>query len=108
MSRFLAMLALTRGKCSITPPIGISLETYFNLSCSNWESDSTPLSYEFQYRLQNGLYSVLYRGANNTISGSRIAPGNKADNFTVNFNVTVTDSSGISAYSFPLTVQVGR
>ena len=98
----------TGGKCLITPPSGISLKTNFDLSCSNWKSKSTPLSYEFQYRLQNGLSSVLYRGANNTISASRIPPGNKADNFTVKFNVTVTDSFGISASPFPLTVQVGR
>lgn len=98
----------TGGNCSITPPSGISLKTNFNLSCSSWKSNRTPLSYEFQYRLQNGLSSVLYRGANNTISASRIPPGNKADNFTVKFNVTVTDSSGISAPPFPLTVQVGR
>ena len=98
----------TGGKCLITPPSGISLKTNFDLSCSNWKSKSTPLSYEFQYRLQNGLSSVLYRGANNTISASRIPPGNKADNFTVKFNVTVTDSFGISASPVPLTVQVGR
>ncbi|PFX14626.1 Polycystic kidney disease protein 1-like 2 [Stylophora pistillata] len=96
----------TGGKCLITPPSGTSLKTDFNLSCSNWKSNSSPLSYEFQYRLQNGLSSVLYRGANNTISASRIPPGNKADNFTVKFNVTVTDSLGISASPFPLTVQI--
>ena len=47
------------GDCSITPPSGISLETNFSLSCSNWESDNTPLSYQFQYRLENGLYNVI-------------------------------------------------
>ena len=98
----------TGGECSITPPSGILQKTYFNLSCSDWESDSTPLSYKFQYRLQNGLYGVLYCGPSNTISASWIPPGNKADNFTVKFNVTVTDNVGISSSPVPLTVQVGR
>lgn len=98
----------TGGKCVITPRSGTSLKTDFNLSCSDWESDSTPLSYGFQYRLQNGLYGVLYYGPNNTISASWIPPGNKADNFSVKFNVTVTDNFGISSSPVPLTVQVGR
>ena len=96
------------GECSITPPSGISLETNFSLSCSNWESDNTPLSYQFQYRLENGLYNVLYRGANNNITTSWIPPGNSTDNFTVKVNATVTDNFGISASLVSLKVQVGR
>ena len=87
----------TGGNCSISPPSGISLKTDFNLSCSNWESDNTPLSYQFQYRLENGLYSVLYRGVNKNISTSSIPPGNSTDNFTVKVIATVTDNFGISA-----------
>ena len=94
------------GDCSITPPSGISLETNFSLSCSNWESDNTPLSYQFQYRLENGLYNVLYRGANNKTT-SWIPPGNSTDNFTVKVNATVTDNFGISASPVSLKVQVG-
>ena len=96
------------GDCSITPPSGISLKTNFSLSCSNWESDNTPLSYQFQYRLENGLYNVLYRGANNNITTSWIPPGNSTDNFTVKVNATVTDNFGISASPVSLKVQVGR
>ena len=98
----------TGGNCSISPPSGISLKTDFNLSCSNWESDNTPLSYQFQYRLENGLYSVLYRGVNKNISTSWIPPGNSTDNFTVKVIATVTDNFGISTSPISLTVQVGR
>ena len=105
---FVIAIPPTGGNCSITPPSGISLKTDFNLSCSNWESDNTPLTYQFQYRLENGLYNVLYRGVNNTIGTSWIPPGNNADNFTVKFNATVTDNFGISAFPIPLTVHVGR
>ena len=98
----------TGGECSITPPSGISLKTDFNLCCSNWESDNTPLSYKFQYRLENGLYNVLYHGVNNNINTSWIPPGNNADNFTVKLNATVTDRFGNSASPVSLTVQVGR
>ncbi|RMX54592.1 hypothetical protein pdam_00023671 [Pocillopora damicornis] len=96
----------TRGTCSITPSSGISLESHFNLSCINWTSDSTPLSYRFQYRLENGMYTVLYHGVNNSIVTFGIPPGNNAENFTMRFNVVVTDNFGISASPVNLTVQV--
>ncbi|CAH3159311.1 unnamed protein product, partial [Pocillopora meandrina] len=94
------------GDCSITPPSGISLETNFSLSCSNWENDNTPLSYQFQYRLENGLYNVLYRGANNNITTSWIPPGISTDNFTVKVIATVTYNCGISASPVSLKVQI--
>ncbi|XP_027058239.1 sperm receptor for egg jelly-like, partial [Pocillopora damicornis] len=96
----------TGGNCSITPPSGISLKTDFNLRCSNWESDNTPLSYQFQYRLEDGLYDVLHRGVNNNISTSSIPPGHSTDNFTVKVIATVTDNFGISASPVTLTVQI--
>ncbi|XP_022803339.1 polycystic kidney disease protein 1-like 2 [Stylophora pistillata] len=94
------------GNCSITPPSGISLESDSILSCSNWKSDNTPLSYQFQYSLGNDLYSVLYDGLNSTIVTSWIPPGNSADNYTVKINVTVTDKFGISASPVHLTIQI--
>ena len=98
----------TGGNCSITPPSGISLKTDFNLRCSNWESDNTPLSYQFQYRLEDGLYDLLHRGVNNNISTSLIPPGNSTDNFTVKVIATVTDNFEISASPVTLRVQVSR
>ena len=98
----------TGGNCSITPPSGISLKTDFNLSCTDWESDSTPLSFQFQYRLDNGLYNVLYHGVNNNIRTSWLPPGVDTDNFAVKFIATVTDNFGISTSPVSLTVQVGR
>ena len=95
---------LTRGTCSITPSNGISLETVFNLSCSDWESDSNPLSYRFQYQLQNGLHGLLYDGSNSSVS-SWLPSGNLSWNYTVKVNVTVTDKNGISA-TVQLSVQV--
>ena len=99
-------LPTTRGTCSITPSSGISLESHFNLSCINWTSDSTPLSYRFQYRLENGMYTVLYHGVNNSIVTFGIPPGNNAEKFTMRFNVVVTDNFGISASPVNLTAQV--
>ena len=96
----------TRGTCSITPSSGISLESYFTLSCVNWTSDSTPLSYRFQYRLKNGMYTVLYHGVNNSIATLGIPPGNNAENYNIRLNVVVTDNFGISASPVNLTAQV--
>ena len=90
------------GTCSITPSNGISMKTDFNLTCSHWKSDSTPLSYQFQYRLENGLYSMLYDGWNNTVI-SWLPP----ENYALKVVVTVTDTFGASAPAVNLAVQVG-
>ncbi|CAH3159297.1 unnamed protein product [Pocillopora meandrina] len=57
-------------------------------------------------KLENGLYSVLYRGVNKNISTSSIPPGNSTDNFTVKVIATVTDNFGISASPVSLAVQI--
>ena len=88
--------APTGGTCTITPSSGISLKTDFNLTCSNWKSDSIPLSYQFQHQLENGLYSMLFHGFNNTVS-SWLPPGNLSENFTVKVKVIITDYVGASA-----------
>ena len=97
--------APTGGTCTITPSCGISLKTDFNLTCSNWKSDSIPLSYQFQYQLENGLYSMLFHGFNNTVS-SWLPPGNLSENFTVKVKVIITDYVGASAAVTNLSVQV--
>ena len=100
------MLPPTGGACSITPSSGFSLKTEFNLSCSDWKSDSTPLSYQFQYRLENGLYSMLYDGLNNTFI-FWLPPGNTSESYTSKVLVIVTDTFGASAPVINLSVQVG-
>lgn len=95
----------TGGTCTITPSSGISLKTDFNLTCSNWKSDSIPLSYQFQHQLENGLYSMLFHGFNNTVS-SWLPPGNLSENFTVKVKVIITDYVGASAAVTNLSVQV--
>ncbi|KAL9976392.1 hypothetical protein ACROYT_G013690 [Oculina patagonica] len=95
----------TGGTCSISPSSGISLKTNFNLSCSNWKSGSTPLSYKFQYQLKDSLNGIIYNGLNSSVI-SWLPPGNRSDNFTVKFVVTVTDKYGASAPAVNLSVQV--
>ena len=95
----------TNGTCSITPSNGTSLKTYFILSCSDWESDSNPLSYRFQYQLQNGLHGLLYDGSDSSVS-SWLPSGNLSWNYTVKVNVTVTNKNGVSATTDQLRVRV--
>ena len=90
----------TRGSCSITPSRGIALKTDFKLACSDWLSDSNPLSYQFQYQLDNGLYSMIYHGLDSTVI-TWLPPGN-----AVKVIVIVTDRYGASAPAINLTVQV--
>ena len=103
---FSTMLPPTGGTCSIIPSSGFSLKTEFNLTCSNWKSDSTPLSYQFQYKLENGLYSMLYNGLSSTFI-FWLPPGNTPENYTLKVVVTVTDAFGASAPAVNLSVQVG-
>ena len=54
-------------KCTIEPTEGQSLNTTFNITCSAWNSpNSSPLTYEFGYTLQNGLRAILYQGNTNS------------------------------------------
>ena len=103
---FLTSLPPVGGTCSIEPSSGIALRTYFTLSCSGWTSSNTPLSYQFQVQLYNGLTSVVYHGFN-TSAESLMPSGNMSQNFTLKINVTVSDSNGATASYANLSVQVG-
>lgn len=103
---FLTSLPPVGGTCSIEPSSGIALRTYFTLSCSRWTSSNTPLSYQFQVQLYNGLTSVVYHGFN-TSAESLMPSGNMSQNFTLKINVTVSDSNGATASYANLSVQVG-
>ena len=104
---FLTSLPPVGGTCTVEPSSGIALRTYFTLSCSGWTSSNTPLSYQFQVQLSNGLNSVLYHGFNTSVEA--LSPsGDVSQNFTLKINVTVTDSNGGSAKYVNLSVQVGH
>ncbi len=103
---FATSLPPGRGTCTIKPKSGISLRTYFHLSCSGWTSYNFPLSYQFRYQLNNGLTSVVYHGLNTSVV-SLLPSGDMANNFTLNFNVTVTDSNGASTTYGNMSAQVG-
>ena len=94
------------GTCSIEPSSGISLRTYFNLSCSGWSSSNTPLSYQFRYQLSNSFNNVVYHGLNTSVV-SLLPSGDVSNNFTLDFTVTVTDSYGASTQFVNLSAQVG-
>ena len=93
------------GTCSIEPSSGISLKTYFNLSCSGWTTYNTPLSYQWRYQLSNGLNSVVYHGLNTSVV-SLLPSGDVSNNFMLDFTVTVTDSYGASTQFLNLSTQV--
>ena len=102
---FLTSLPPVGGTCTIEPQSGIALKTYFTLSCSGWTSSNTPLSYQFQFQLNNGLDSVVFHGLNTSLE-SLLPSGDLSQNLTLNLNVTVTDSNGASVTYTNLSVQV--
>ena len=103
---FLTSLPPVGDTCTIEPSLGIALRTYFTLSCSGWTSSNTPLSYQFQVQLYNGLTSVVYHGFNTSVE-SLMPSGDLSQNFTLKLSVTVSDSNGASATQANLSVQVG-
>ena len=103
---FLTALPPEGGTCTIKPTSGISLTTYFHLSCSDWNSYNTPLSYQFRYQLHHGLTTVLYHGLNTSVV-SLLPSGDMSQNFMLNFTVAVTDSNGAFTPYVNLYAQVG-
>ena len=103
---FSTSLSPVGGTCTIEPSSGIALRTYFTLSCSGWTSSNTPLSYQFQVQLSNGLTSVVYHGFNTSVE-ALLPSGDSSQNFTLQIDGTVSDSNGASATYKNLSVQVG-
>lgn len=103
---FLTSLPPVGGTCNIEPSSGIALRTYFTLSCSEWTSFNTPLSYQFQVQLYNGPTSLVYHGFNTSVE-SLLPSADLSQNFTLKLNVIVSDSHGATATYANLSAQVG-
>ena len=95
-----------KGTCYVSPSSGVSLTTIFTFTCSDWQDLDLPLQYEFIYLTSNDLLNVVYQGVQ-TSKQTNLPPGQKANNFTIDFRVRVVDMFGAFT-ELKIPVQVGK
>ncbi|XP_048586645.1 LOW QUALITY PROTEIN: polycystic kidney disease protein 1-like 2 [Nematostella vectensis] len=92
------------GSCHISPTIGLAMITSFNMSCTGWQDNETPLEYQFRYRKSDGTYALIYYG--DKMETSAVLPAGREENdFNFDIEATVSDSMG-AANQTTLRVQV--
>lgn len=95
------------GRCEISPPSGKVIETSFQIKCSNWEDQDSPLWYEYFYNdVSSGSLLMAY-GWQSYSPPLYLPPGDPSSNFTLNVRVDIVDTLG-SRRQVPLTVQVRK
>ncbi len=65
-----------------------------------------PLTYEFHYKTDNGLYTVVSYGSEDHVT-TVLPPGKREDDYEIGFEIMVTDSLSAASH-FPLNIRVGR
>ena len=63
-----------------------SIRLYFFL-----QDNDTPLTYQFHYKTDNGLYTVVSYGSEDHVT-TVLPSGRKDNNYDIDFEITVTDS----------------
>lgn len=89
--------------CVITPKEGLAMDTYFNISCENWEDDDVPLYFKFQYFGTFGLI-LLQSGLSPRIS-TQLLPGENITHYVYDIIIIVSDRYGASQTAY-LSVKV--
>ena len=91
------------GMCDVTPKTGEELDTIFTFSCSGWQDEHQPLTYEMFYSHLNkseedpvsSLNGVLFFFGPSLASHRAILPvGKKENNYSVNVVVIIRDAYG--------------
>lgn len=91
------------GSCDVTPKTGEELDTIFTFSCSGWQDDHQPLTYEMFYSHPNKseeypvspLNEVLFFFGPSLESHRAILPtGKKENNYSVNVTIVIRDAYG--------------
>ncbi|KAJ7340518.1 hypothetical protein OS493_003270 [Desmophyllum pertusum] len=93
------------GRCTVTPQTGEALKTKFDFICSGWQDPDTPLMYEFHYKTDNGLYTVVSYGSVEHVT-TVLPPGKKENDYQISFEIMVTDSLSAANHSVRLSITV--
>ncbi|KAJ7340521.1 hypothetical protein OS493_003275 [Desmophyllum pertusum] len=93
------------GWCTVKPETGEALKTKFDFICSGWQDPDKPLMYEFNYKTDNGLYTVVSYGSVEHVT-TVLPPGKKENDYVISFEIIVTDSLS-AAKRIHLNIKVG-
>ncbi|RMX60858.1 hypothetical protein pdam_00003501 [Pocillopora damicornis] len=89
--------------CQTYPRVGIVLKTDFNITCSGWQDEDLPLTYQLSFQSIEGIVIIARRNISNFTT--KLPQGNQTENFEVKLEVQIFDSFGDAA-TVELTVQV--
>ena len=88
------------GKCYVTPKAGEELDTIFTFSCSGWQDEHQPLTYEMFFSRPTSepsshQNSVLFFFGPSLATHKAIFPvGKKKDDYFINIAVRIRDAYG--------------
>ncbi|XP_048575421.1 uncharacterized protein LOC5516858 isoform X2 [Nematostella vectensis] len=93
------------GTCDVLPSVGKVIETSFQITCTRWADEDSPLWYEFFFdHAQSGPMLLSY-GWQEQSSLLYLPPGDPANDFKLDLHVEITDVLG-SKRIVGLTVKV--
>lgn len=89
----------------MSPSEGIVIETQFQITCTGWEDEDSPLWYEFFLRDPASRPMLLFYGPLPYSDPLFLPPGPEEDNFHLELFVNIWDALGTHK-EFPLRVKV--
>ena len=84
----------------------VTQNTYHLLPLFSLQDPNQPLSYQFHYKTDNGLYTVVSYGTEDHVT-TVLPSGKEENNYEFEFEIMVTDSLSAST-NFHLITTVGR
>ena len=85
------------GVCSASPPEGVALQTRFSLQCAGWQDEELPLKYEYYYRTEAGVKTLLhYAVSENPPEKLKLPVGRAEKEYALRIFVRVEDNLGTS------------
>ena len=79
------------GTCNVSPTVGTALETEFRFTCSGWQDQNKPITYEFHYETDKGLYTVVSYGLKAEVV-TKLPVGKASESFKLKFEAVIIDS----------------
>ena len=83
----------------------IRLDLYHTSPYFSLQDSDKPLTYEFHYKTDNGLYTVVSYGSDDHVT-TILPPGKKEDDYEIAFEIMVSDSLS-AATNILLKIKVG-
>ncbi|CAH1781666.1 unnamed protein product, partial [Owenia fusiformis] len=78
--------------CTVLPSIGVTLFDEFDIHCEKFQDEDIPVTYEFYYKKDSdNAGSMLGSSDASELQGVQLAPGDSANNYTVEIHINATD-----------------